>query len=85
MRFMLPFYLKILSMHKHHRLFVLLFSAKEALRGAEDMQKELEEQLERVTQQMKEEMDKVVKEKEEEIQRVKEITEAKARENARYV
>nr|XP_043896983.1 hyaluronan mediated motility receptor isoform X1 [Solea senegalensis] len=66
-------------------------STKEALKGAEERQKELEEEVERVTQQMKEEMDKVVKQKEEEIKRVKEgleesqerqLAEVKAREES---
>lgn len=76
------------------RLLVLLFSAKQALRGAEGRQKELEAEVERVTQQMKEEIDKAVQQKEEEVNRVMEgleehqerqLAEAKAREeNSRY-
>ncbi|KAI3351929.1 hypothetical protein L3Q82_020759, partial [Scortum barcoo] len=66
-----------------------LESAKEALKGADERQKALEAEVERVTQQMKEEMDKVVQQKEEEINKVREgleehqerqLAEAKARE-----
>ncbi|XP_070692738.1 hyaluronan mediated motility receptor [Pempheris klunzingeri] len=66
-----------------------LESTKEALKGAEGRQNELEAEMERLTQQTKEEMDKVVQQKEEEINRVKEgleehqerqLAEAKARE-----
>ena len=74
--------------------FVLLFSSKEALRGAEEKRKTLEAEVERVTWQMKE-MDKVLLQKDEEMKRVKEwleehqerqLAEAKAREeNSRYV
>lgn len=81
-------------MCKHCRLLVLLFSAKEALKGAEERQKELEEEAARVTQQMEEEIDKVVKQKEEEIKRMRngleehqerQLAEAKAKEeNAKY-
>lgn len=75
-------------------MLVLLFSAKEALRGAEGRQKKMEAEVERLTQQMKKEMDKVVQQKDEEINKVKEgleehqerqLAEAKAREeNSRY-
>lgn len=75
-------------------MFVLLLSAKEALKGAEGRQKKVEAEVERVTKQMKEEMAKVVQQKEEEINRVKEgleehqqrqLAEEKAREeNSRY-
>ncbi|KAF3693676.1 Hyaluronan mediated motility receptor Intracellular hyaluronic acid-binding protein [Channa argus] len=49
-----------------------LESTKEALKVAEERQKDLEVEVERVTQQMKDEMDKAVKQKEEEIKRVQE-------------
>lgn len=87
--------LKFLRMCKLYRLLVFSISTKEALRGAEERQKNLEGEVERVTQQMKEEMDKVIQQKEEEIKKVKEVleehqarqyAEQKAREeNARYI
>lgn len=86
---MSAFSLKFCQRVRFTRLPVLLFSAKEALRGAEGRQKALEAEVERVTQQMKEEMNKVVQQKEEEINRVKEgleehqerqLAEAEARE-----
>lgn len=75
-------------------LHTLFFSTREALKGAEERQKELEQEVERVTQQIKEEMNIVIHQKEEEIERLQEVldehqerqlAEAKAREeNARY-
>uniref|UniRef100_A0A671Z0T9 Hyaluronan-mediated motility receptor (RHAMM) n=1 Tax=Sparus aurata TaxID=8175 RepID=A0A671Z0T9_SPAAU len=68
--------------------FVLLFSAKEALKGAEEKRKTLETEVERVTRQMRE-VDKVLLQKDEEMKRVKkqleehqerQLAEAKARE-----
>lgn len=74
--------------------FVLLFSAKEALKGAEEKRKTLETEVERVTRQMRE-VDKVLLQKDEEMKRVKkqleehqerQLAEAKAREeNSGYV
>lgn len=90
---MFAFILKSLSVCKVPGLLVLLFSAREALKGAEGRQKSLEAEVERVTQQLKEEMNKVVQQKEE-INRMKEeleehqkreLAEATAREeNSRY-
>ncbi|KAM7418016.1 hypothetical protein PAMA_017587 [Pampus argenteus] len=52
-----------------------LESTKEALRGAEERQKTLEAEMERVTQQMKEEMDKVDQQKEAEVNGLREVLE----------
>lgn len=81
-------------MCKLHTLLALLFSAREALQGAEGRQKKLEAEMGRVTQQMKEEMDKMLQQNKEEVNRLKEDlkehterqeAEAKDRqENSRY-
>lgn len=84
----------LLKSSRVHRKLFLFVSTKEALKGAEGRQKELEAEVDRVTDQMKEEMAKVVQQKDEEISRVKagleehqekQSAETKAREeNLRY-
>ena len=80
-------------MYASQNASLLLFSARDALRGAEGRREELEAEVERVTQQV-EEMEKVLQQKEEEVSRLKEgleehqerqLAEAKARQdNSRY-
>ncbi|XP_041652772.1 hyaluronan mediated motility receptor isoform X2 [Cheilinus undulatus] len=63
------------SLSKMADIVTELESTKNALKGAEERQKELEAEVDRVTKQMNEEMAKTVKQKDEEISRVRESLE----------
>lgn len=80
-------------MCERHRTVVLLLSTKEDLRGAKEIRRELEAEVERVTQQLMEAINKMVEQKAEEVKKLKEWTnehqerllaEAKAEENSKY-